>query len=152
AKKALEEAGGDFGKAFELLRERGLAQAAKRDDREASEGAIGYYIHVQNDRPVVGVLVELSCETDFVAKSDEFKEAANDIALHVSGGSPRWITRERADREELQKDPARRARRAAAEGEPENVRAYLVEGRLERYSEERLLYDQPLGSPEPFDG
>ncbi|HLU52472.1 MAG TPA: translation elongation factor Ts [Acidimicrobiia bacterium] len=152
AKKALEEAGGDFDKAFELLRERGLAQAAKRADREASEGAIGYYIHVQNDRPVVGVLVELSCETDFVAKSDEFKEAANDIALHVSWGNPRWITREQVDQEELEKERDLIARQAAAEGKPENVIPNIVEGRLEKYYEENVLYDQTFVNPERFEG
>lgn len=152
AKQALAEAGGDFDKAFELLRERGLAQAAKRADREASEGAIGYYIHVQNDRPVVGVLVELACETDFVAKSDEFKEAANDIALHVSWGNPRWITREQVDQEELEKERDLIARQAAAEGKPENVIPNIVEGRLEKYYEENVLYDQTFVNPERFEG
>ncbi len=88
AKKALTDAEGDLEKAFELLRERGQAQMAKRADRDASEGTIGSYIHVQNERPVIGVLVELSCETDFVAKSDEFRQTADDIALHVSWRPP----------------------------------------------------------------
>lgn len=152
AKQALAEAGGDFDKAFELLRERGLAQAAKRTDREASEGAIGYYIHVQNDRPVVGVLVELACETDFVAKSEEFKQTANDIALHVSWGNPRWVTREQVDEEELAKERDVIARQAAAEGKPENVIPNIVEGRIEKFYQENVLYDQTFVNPERFEG
>lgn len=152
AKQALAEAGGDFDKAFELLRERGLAQAAKRADREASEGAIGYYIHVQNDRPVVGVLVELACETDFVAKSEEFMQTANDIALHVSWGNPRWVTREQVDEEELAKERDLIARQAAAEGKPENVIPNIVEGRIEKFYQENVLYDQTFVNPERFEG
>ena len=88
AKSALTDADGDLEKAFELLRERGQAKMAKRADREANDGTIGSYIHIQNDRPVMGVLVELACETDFVAKSEEFRQTANDIAMHVSWGQP----------------------------------------------------------------
>src|SRR5690606_17981955 len=131
AKKALSEAEGDFDKAFELLRERGLAQAAKRADREASEGTIGSYLHIQNERPVLGVLVALACETDFVAKSEEFKQAADDIALHISWANPRWITREDVDQEELEKEKDLIARQAAAEGKPENVIPKIVECRGE---------------------
>lgn len=152
AKKALEETGGDFEKAFELLRERGLAQAAKRAEREATEGAIGYYIHMQNDRPVVGVLVELACETDFVAKSDEFKQTANDIALHVSWGNPRWITREQVDEAELAKERDLIARQAAGEGKPEQVIPKIVEGRIEKFYEDNVLYDQTFVNPERFEG
>ncbi|MGH3650309.1 MAG: translation elongation factor Ts, partial [Acidimicrobiia bacterium] len=103
AKKALTDADGDFDKAFELLRERGQAKMAKRAEREASEGTIGSYIHIQNDRPVLGVLVELSCETDFVAKSEEFRQVADDIAMHVSWASPAWVTRDQVDPETLAK-------------------------------------------------
>ena len=84
AKKALSDSDGDFEKATELLRERGLAKMAKRADREANEGTVGSYLHMQNDHVVMGVLVELLCETDFVAKSPEFNEVAADIAIHVS--------------------------------------------------------------------
>ena len=89
AKRALTDADGDVEKAFELLRERGQAKMAKRTDREANEGTIGSYIHFQNDRPVLGVLVELACETDFVAKSDEFRQTADDIAMHI--GLNAWV-------------------------------------------------------------
>jgi len=152
AKKALSEAEGDFDKAFELLRERGLAQAAKRADREASEGTIGSYLHIQNERPVLGVLVALACETDFVAKSEEFKQAADDIALHISWANPRWITREDVDQEELEKEKDLIARQAAAEGKPENVIPKIVEGRIEKFYQDNVLVDQEFVNPEKFEG
>jgi len=104
AKQALTDAEGDLGRAFELLRERGQAKMAKRADREANQGAIGNYVHVQNDRPVMGVLVELVCETDFVAKSDEFRQVADDIAMHASWGRPTWVTRDDVDQDALAKE------------------------------------------------
>src|SRR5919106_4748015 len=104
AKKALTDASGDFDKAFELLRERGQAQMAKRADLEATEGTIGAYIHIQNERPVLGVLVELSCETDFVAKSEEFRDTADGIAMHISWADPKWVTREEVDETALAKE------------------------------------------------
>lgn len=152
AKKALSDADGDFDKAFELLRERGQAKMAKRADREASEGTIGSYIHLQNDRPVLGVLVQLSCETDFVAKSDEFRQIADDIALHVSWASPQWITREEVDADALAKERELIARQAAAEGKPENVIDRIVDGKLESWYAENVLYDQKFVNPERFDG
>lgn len=152
AKNALVEAGGDFDKAFDLLRERGLAKAAKRADREASEGAIGYYVHIQNDRPVIGVMVELACETDFVAKSDQFREAAQDIALHVSWANPRWLTRQEVDEDVLEKEKDLMARQAEAEGKPEQVIPRIVDGRLEKFYEETVLVDQPFVNAEKFEG
>jgi elongation factor Ts len=152
AKKALEEAGGDYDQAYDYLREKGLAKAAKRADREATEGAIGYYIHVQNDRPVVGVLVELACETDFVAKSDEFKQTANDIALHVSWGNPRWITRDDVDEAELAREREMMERQAASEGKPDSVIPKIVEGRMEKFFEENTLYEQTFVNADKFEG
>lgn len=152
AKNALVEAGGDFDKAFDLLRERGLAQAAKRADREATEGAIGIYTHLQNDRPVIGVLVELACETDFVAKGDEFREAADDIALHVSWGNPRWLSREDVDEDVLEKEKDLIARQAQSEGKPDQVIPKIVEGRLEKFYEENVLLDQAFVNAEKFEG
>ncbi|MDP9144303.1 MAG: translation elongation factor Ts, partial [Actinomycetota bacterium] len=104
AKTALTDADGDLDKAFELLRERGQAKMAKRADRDANQGTIGSYIHIQNDRPVMGVLVELACETDFVAKSDEFKQVADEVAMHVSWGRPTWVTRDEVDWDALVKE------------------------------------------------
>lgn len=152
AKNALTDAEGDFDKAFELLRERGQAKMAKRAEREASEGAIGSYIHVQNERPVIGVLVELSCETDFVAKSEEFRQTADDIAMHIGAFSPEWITREQVDEAALAKEKDLIARQAAAEGKPDDVVTRIVEGRLESWYAENVLYDQRFVNPERFDG
>ncbi|HEY5890913.1 MAG TPA: translation elongation factor Ts, partial [Acidimicrobiia bacterium] len=104
AKKALVDAEGDYEKAFELLRERGQAKMEKRSDRDAVEGTIGTYIHVQNDRPVMGVLVELACETDFVAKSEEFRQVADDVAMHISWGNPGWVNRAEVDPAALEKE------------------------------------------------
>lgn len=152
AKKALTDAEGDLEKAFELLRERGQAQMAKRADRDASEGTIGSYIHVQNERPVIGVLVELSCETDFVAKSDEFRRTADDIALHVSWMAPDWVTRDDVDEDALAKEQELISRQAAAEGKPENVIERIVAGKIESWYAENVLYDQKFVNPERFDG
>jgi elongation factor Ts len=152
AKKALTDADGDIDKAFELLRERGQAKMAKRADREAAEGAIGSYIHVQNDRPVLGVLIELSCETDFVAKSDEFRQTADDIAMHVSWASPEWVTRDQVDQEALTKEKDLIARQAEAEGKPADVVDRIVEGKIESWYAENVLYDQKFVNPERFDG
>ena len=152
AKQALTDADGDFDKAFELLRERGQASIAKRADREAHEGTIGTYVHIQNGRPVMGVMVELACETDFVAKSDEFRETADDIAMHVSWGNPSWVTREQADPEEVAKERDLLARQAAAEGKPEDVVERIVEGRLNSWYTDRVLYDQKFVNAEKFEG
>jgi elongation factor Ts len=148
----LTDAAGDFDKAFELLRERGQASMAKRADREANEGTIGTYIHIQNGRPVMGVMVELACETDFVAKSDQFRETADDIAMHVSWGNPSWITREQADAEEIAKERDLLARQAAAEGKPEAVVERIVEGRLNAWYTDKVLYDQKFVNAEKYEG
>ncbi|MGH8947266.1 MAG: elongation factor Ts [Acidimicrobiia bacterium] len=152
AKKALTDAGGDLEKAFELLRERGQAKMAKRTDREANEGVIGSYIHIQNDRPVVGVLVELACETDFVAKSAEFRETARDIAMHVSWGKPMWVTRDEVDQDALAKERELISRQALAEGKPENVVERIVDGKIGSWFAENVLYDQKFVNAEKFDG
>lgn len=152
AKKALTDADGDMEKAFELLRERGQAKMAKRADREASEGSIGHYIHIQNDRPVLGVLVALACETDFVAKSDEFKETADDIAMHVSWAAPRWISRDDVDQNALDKEKELIARQAESEGKPAAVLDRIVEGKLEAWYSDNVLLEQQFVNTEKFDG
>lgn len=152
AKKALTDADGDFEKAFELLRERGQAKMAKRADREAAEGTIGSYIHIQNDRPVIGVLVELSCETDFVAKSDEFRKTADDIAMHVGAYAPEWVTRDEVDEDALAREKEIIARQAGSEGKPEDVVERIVAGRLESWYAENVLYDQKFVNPEVYEG
>ena len=152
AKAALTDAGGDFEKAFELLRERGQARMAKRADREANQGTIGSYIHVQNDRPVVGVLIELACETDFVAKSEEFRQVADDIAMHVSWGRPAWVTRDEVDPDVLAKERELIKRQAAAEGKPEHVIDKIVDGRMDSFYADNVLYDQKFVNSEKFEG
>jgi elongation factor Ts len=152
AKKALTDADGDVEKAYELLRERGQAKMAKRAEREATQGSIGSYIHVQNDRPVMGVLVELACETDFVAKSDEFKEVADDIAMHVSWSRPQWVARDEVDEDVLAKERELIGRQALAEGKPENVIAKIVDGKIEAFYADNVLYDQKFVNAEKFDG
>jgi elongation factor Ts len=152
AKKALTDADGDFDKAFELLRERGQAQMAKRADREANEGTIGTYLHEQNGRPVLGVLVELACETDFVAKSDEFRQVADDVAMHISWGNPGWLRREDVEMEAVEKERDLIARQAATEGKPEQVIDKIVEGKLESWYSDNVLYDQKFVNSDRFDG
>jgi len=152
AKKALTDADGDFEQAYELLRERGQAKMAKRADREANEGVVGSYLHFQNDRPVVGVLAELACETDFVAKSDEFRRAADDIALHVSWANPKWVTRDDVDPDEADKERELIARQAAAEGKPESVIERIVDGKIKSWYADNVLYDQVFVNAERFDG
>jgi elongation factor Ts len=152
AKQALTDAEGDLERAFELLRERGQAKMAKRADREANQGAIGNYVHVQNDRPVMGVLVELVCETDFVAKSDEFRQVADDIAMHAGWGRPIWVTRDQVDEDALAKERELIARQAVAEGKPENVIDRIVEGRIQAWFAENVLYDQKFVNSDKFDG
>lgn len=152
AKTALTDAGGDFDRAFELLRERGQAKMAKRADREATQGTIGSYLHIQNERPVMGVLVELACETDFVAKSEEFREAADDIAMHVSWGRPSWVTRDEVDPDALAKERELIKRQAAAEGKPEQILDKIVDGKIESFFADNVLYDQKFVNSEKFDG
>ena len=152
AKKALTDADGDMDKAYDLLRERGQAKMAKRSDREASEGAIGSYIHIQNDRPVLGVLVELACETDFVAKSDEFKETADDLAMHVSWAAPEWINRDDVDEQVLARERELIAKQAESEGKPTDVIDRIVDGKIESWYGDNVLVDQKFVNAEKFDG
>ena len=152
AKKALTEASGDFDRAGEILREKGLAASAKRADREATEGAIGSYMHEQNGRAVAGVLVYLSSETDFVAKSDEFMTMARDIAMHVAWGKPRFLTREELPEDELAKEREIISKQAENEGKPAEVIPKIVEGRITKYYEENVLLDQTFANSDKFDG
>ena len=118
AKKALQDSGGDIEKAKDLLRERGLAAAAKRTDRAQSQGIIGSYLHQQAGRPVIGVMVDLACETDFVAKTDGFAEAANDIAMHIAAARPGWTDRDEVPADILEKERSLIAAQARNEGSP----------------------------------
>lgn len=152
AKKALTETDGNFDKAVEYLREKGLAASAKRADREASEGTIGSYLHTQNERDVAGVLVYLSSETDFVAKSEEFKEAARDLAMHVAWGKPAYLTRDEVPAEVLDQERSIIAKQAENENKPAEVIPKIVEGRLEKFFADNVLLDQPFVRSDKFDG
>ncbi len=152
AKKALVETGGDIGKAKEYLREKGLADAKKRANRESNEGVIGTYLHRQLGRPVIGVLVELASETDFVAKSDEFQQMANDIAMHVAAAQPRWVTREDVPAEALEHEKDMITRQARNEGKPENIIPRIVEGKIGSFYKDYVLEEQPFIKSESFDG
>ncbi len=152
AKKALSDSDGDFEKATELLRERGLAKMAKRADREANEGTVGSYLHMQNDHVVMGVLVELLCETDFVAKSPEFNEVAADIAIHVSWSNPMAISRDDLDEAVVAKEKELIEREAVASGKPEAAIAKIVEGRIEKFITEQVLLEQQFVNTQKYEG
>ncbi len=152
AKRALTDAGGDFGKAADLLRERGLAAAAKRGGREQGEGAIGSYLHSQAGRPVIGVLIELAAETDFVAKSDDFMRMADDLAMHIAAAQPQWINREDVPEEVLAKERDVLAAQARNENKPEHIVEKIVEGRINAFYKDNVLVDQTFVRPERFEG
>ncbi len=152
AKRALEEAGGDMERAKEILREKGLADVKKRSGRRQGEGAIGHYLHSQAGRPVIGVLVELASETDFVAKSDEFLEMADDIAMHIAAARPRWVTREDVPAEVVDKERELIAAQARNEGKPDHIIDKIVEGRIGSFYQDNVLYDQTFVRSEKFEG
>ena len=138
-RKALEQANGDFDKAVDYLREKGLATAAKRADREASEGTVELYSH-GNGR--VGVMVEVNCETDFVARSEAFRKFAHEIALQIAAAAPRYIRVEQIPAIELEHEAEIARTRAREEGRPEAVLDRVVEGRLEKFKDEVVLLRQ----------
>ncbi|MBA9086100.1 elongation factor Ts [Fontibacillus solani] len=138
-KKALEEANGDLTKATELLREKGLAAAANKAGRIATEGVVESYIHAGGR---IGVLVEINCETDFVAKTDQFKEFARDIAMHIAASSPRYVRREEVPQEDVEKEKEILKAQALNEGKPEKIVEKMVEGRIGKYYEEFCLLEQ----------
>jgi elongation factor Ts len=152
AKKALQDTGGDIEKAKDLLRERGLAAAAKRTDRAQSQGIIGSYLHQQSGRPVIGVMVDLACETDFVAKTDGFAEAANDIAMHIAAARPSWVDRDEVPEDVLEKERSLIAAQARNEGKPDHIVDKIVDGRINSFFKEHVLYDQVFVRAEKFEG
>ena len=152
AKRALEETGGDAAAAADLLREKGLAEAAKRADRAQTEGSIGSYMHSQAGRPVIGVLVELASETDFVAKSEDFQRAANDIAMHIAAARPGWVSREEVPDDVIETEKKMFEAQARNEGKPDNVLDKIVEGKLNAFYGDNVLYDQEFVRKEVFEG
>ena len=152
AKKALTETGGDMDKAKDYLREQGLAAVAKRADRTQAEGVVGVYMHNQAGRPVIGVLVGLASETDFVAKSEDFIAAANDIAMHAAAARPSWINRDDVPAEVLEKEKTLIAAQARNEGKPDEIVDKIVEGRIGSFYKEHVLVDQVFVRSDRFDG
>ena len=152
AKRALEESGGDMGAAATWLLEKGIADARKRTGRVAEQGTIGHYLHVQAERPVIGVLVELTSETDFVAKGEEFQQAARDIAMHIAAAKPEWVRREDVPQEAAAAESDLFAAQARNEGKPEQVIDRIVQGKLDAFYRDKVLYEQVFVNPEKFDG
>ncbi|NLI60980.1 MAG: translation elongation factor Ts [Clostridiales bacterium] len=140
-KKALQDTNGDVEKAVELLRERGLASAAKKAGRIAAEGLVDSYIHGEGR---IGVLVEVNCETDFVAKTDDFKSFVRDIAMHIAASNPKYVSREEIPQQELDKEKEILRAQALNEGKPEKIVDRMVEGRMEKYISEVCLVEQPF--------
>jgi len=140
-KKALTETDADFEKAVTVLRERGIAVAQKREARAASEGVIGSYIHTGSQ---IGVLVELNCETTFVAKTDEFQNLARDLAMHISWSNPRYLRREEIPEDVLEKERDVHRQWAIKEGKPEKVIDRIVNGRMKEFYSQACLLEQPF--------
>jgi elongation factor Ts len=140
-KKALTEAGGDIDKAEVVLRKQGIAIAQKKADREANEGLIEAYIHAGGK---LGVLVELNCESDFVARTDAFIQLAKDIAMHVAATDPRFVRREEVDEAAVEAERDVQRARALSEGKPEAIVDKIVEGRMSKFYEEVVLLEQPF--------
>ena len=139
-KKTLEETGGDLEKAAELLRERGIAKAAKKADREVKEGFVGSYLH-HNGK--IGVIVELNCETDFVARNDAFRELARNIAIHIAMANPQAVSRDQVDENIVEAERVSLRKEALEEGKPEHIVDKMVEGRLGKFFSEICLMEQP---------
>lgn len=138
-RKALTEANGDFQKAVDWLREKGMATAAKRADRDASQGVVELYSHGGGR---VGVMLELNCETDFVARSDKFRELAHELALQIAASAPRYLKAEDIPASELEHESEIARARAKEEGKPDNILEKIVQGRLEKFKDEVVLSRQ----------
>jgi elongation factor Ts len=140
-RKALQAAGGDFDKAVALLREKGLAAAAKKAGREAKDGIIELYSHGGGR---VGVMVEVNCETDFVARTDQFRKFAHDLALHIAASSPLYLDVADVPAEVLENERSIARNRALQEGKPEKILDKIVDGRVEKFYQEACLLRQPF--------
>ena len=138
-RKALQEADGDYQKAVDWLREKGMATAAKRADRVASNGVVEMYSHGGGR---VGVMVEVNCETDFVARAEQFRNLAHEIALQIAASAPKYITADEIPAAELEHEKEIARARAVEEGKPENVMSKIVDGRVEKYKDEVCLLRQ----------
>jgi elongation factor Ts len=138
-KEALTDSKGDFEKALEYLRKKGLSAATKRSSKAAKEGTVASYIHMQGR---IGVMVELNCETDFVAKTDDFKAMAKDIAMHVAATNPRYVSPDQIPEDVLASERDIYRSQAAAEKKPEKIWDKIIDGKLKKYYEEVCLMEQ----------
>ena len=140
-KSALTEAKGDLGEAEVVLRKRGIASAGKKASRTTRQGVVGSYIHAGAQ---LGVLVEVNCESDFVARTDDFQELVRDLAMHIAAADPQFVRREDVSAAVLEKEKDIQKARVIAEGKPEKIADKIVEGRMSKFYEEVCLYDQPF--------
>jgi elongation factor Ts len=148
-KAALEEAGGDVERAVEVLRVRGQAKAARRGERTASEGVVASYVHATGK---IGVLVEVDCETDFVARNEQFQEFAREVALHVAASAPLFVSEEDVPEDRREAELRIFSEQAAGDGKPEEVQARIAEGRLRKWLDEVVLLRQPHVNQDKHEG
>ncbi|WP_419804131.1 translation elongation factor Ts [Terriglobus sp.] len=139
--KALQETKGNMEEAFVVLRKRGMASAAKKASRSTNEGAVGTYIHAGGK---IGVLLELNCESDFVARTEDFQELLRDISMHIAAADPRYVSREEVTQADIDKEKEVYRAQAAASGKPANIIEKMLEGKMGKYFEEVCLLDQPF--------
>ncbi|MDE1163255.1 MAG: translation elongation factor Ts [Acidobacteriaceae bacterium] len=139
--KALQEAKGDMEDAFVVLRKRGVASAAKKASRSTNEGAVGTYIHAGGK---IGVLLELNCESDFVARTDDFQNLLKDIAMHIAAVDPKYVGKDEVTEEDIEKEKEVYRAQAAASGKPANIVEKMLEGKMSKYYEEVCLLEQPF--------
>jgi elongation factor Ts len=140
-KKALEETGGDFEQAVDFLRKKGLSAAAKKSGRVATEGAVGSYIHAGGK---IGVLVEINCETDFVAKNENFQTFVKDIAMHIAAAAPQYVRREEVSADVLEREKEIYRAKARETGKPENIIEKIIEGQVNKFYADICLLEQPF--------
>ena len=138
-KRALAECGGDMDKAMEYLRKKGIASAAKKEGRETAQGIVGSYIHMGGK---VGVLVEVACETDFVARTDDFQEFVHNLAMHIAAANPAAVTRDEVDGSVIEKEREIYAAQMKEQGKPDNIIDKIVEGKVDKYYSEIVLLEQ----------
>jgi elongation factor Ts len=148
-KAALQEAGGDLDKAVEILRVKGQAQAAKRGGRTASEGLVTSYLHATGK---IGVLVEVDCETDFVARNEQFQEFGRDVAIHIAAAAPQYVSEEEVPEEVREAELRIFREQAAADGKPEQVQEKIAEGRMRKWLEEVVLLRQRHANEDKYGG
>ncbi len=146
-RNALQEAKGDLDQAIVVLRKRGMASAAKKAARSTTEGAVGTYIHAGGK---IGVLIEINCESDFVARTEDFQELLKDIAMHIAATDPRYVRREDVTEEDLEREKDIYRAQAAATGKPPQVAEKIVEGKMSKFYEEVCLLDQPFIKDQSF--